>query len=135
MRVVEYVAAWILVVFIGALAAIILWKIWRGKIDLTKLISEKGGDASMSRFQFLVFTFAVVLMWIYLFFSSGNGKMPPIDNSVLALLGISGASYVVSKGIQKSHETEESKADAQKAQAEAEVKKAELASGQANPPA
>lgn len=130
---VEYVAAWIAVIFIGALAAIILWKIWSGKIDLTMLVSEKSGDASMSRFQFLVFTFVVVLMWIYLFFSSGASGMPPIDKSVLALLGISGASYVVSKGIQKSHETEASKAEARKAEAEAQ--KATLAGGNANPPA
>jgi 4-hydroxybenzoate polyprenyltransferase len=112
MGVVKFVAAWVMVIFVGALAAIILWKIWTGKIDLTKLISEKNGDASMSRFQFLVFTFVVVLMWIYLFFCKDCTGFPHIDSSVLGLLGISSGSYVVSKGIQKSHETEVEKAQA-----------------------
>jgi hypothetical protein len=32
-----------------------LWLILVGKIDLTGLISEPNGEASLSRFQFLVF--------------------------------------------------------------------------------
>jgi apolipoprotein N-acyltransferase len=119
MQVAKFIAAWVMVVFVGALAAIILWKIWTGKIDLTKLISEANGDASMSRFQFLLFTFVVVLMWIYLFFCQDCKQIPPLDNSVLGLLGISGGSYIVSKGIQKSHETEvaKSKAEVEKSKA------------------
>lgn len=107
----KFVAAWVVVAFVGALAAIILWKIWTGKIDLTKLISETNGDASISPFQLMVFTFVVALMWIYLFFCNNCSGFPKIDNGVLALLGISGGSYVVSKGIQKSYETEVKKAE------------------------
>ncbi len=55
--VLKIITAWGLVVFVGLLAGIILWKILTGRIDLTKLVSETNGDASMSRFQFLVFTF------------------------------------------------------------------------------
>ena len=109
----KFVAAWVMVILVGGLAGIILWKIWAGKIDLAKLISEANGDASMSRFQFLMFTFVVVLMWIYLFFCKDCSGFVDIPSGVLELLGISGASYVVSKGIQKSHETEVAKAQAQ----------------------
>ncbi len=104
MEVPQLIAAWIMVIFVGALAAILLWKIYTGKIDLTKLISEANGDASMSRFQFLIFTFVIALMWIYLFFYVGDGTFPNIPPGVLGLMGISGGSYVVSKGIQKSFE-------------------------------
>ena len=69
----------------------------------------------MSRFQFLVFTFVVVLMWVYLFFYNGNGKFPDIPPGVLGLMGISGGAYVVSKGIQKSFEGEKAQADARNA--------------------
>ena len=43
------VAGWIIVVFLGALGLIILWKIWKGDIDLQHLISEANGGASLSR--------------------------------------------------------------------------------------
>jgi hypothetical protein len=107
--------AWGLVVFVGLLAGIILWKIVTGKIDLSKLVSEANGDASMSRFQFLVFTFVIVLMWVYLFFYNSDGKFPDIPPGVLGLMGISGGAYVVSKGIQKSFEGEQVQADARRA--------------------
>ncbi len=110
----KVITAWGLVVFVGLLAAIILWKIVTGRIDLTKLVSETNGDASMSRFQFLVFTFVIVLMWVYLFFYNGDGKFPDIPAGVLGLMGISGGSYVVSKGIQMSFEGEKVQADARK---------------------
>ena len=58
----KFVAAWVMVILVGGLAGIILWKIWAGKIDLAKLISEANGDASMSRFQFLMFTFVVSIL-------------------------------------------------------------------------
>jgi hypothetical protein len=109
----KIIAAWILVIFVGALAAIILYKIFTGKIDLTKLVSESNGDASMSRFQFLIFTFVIALMWIYLFFCKDCQGFPEINNGVLGLMGISGGSYVVSKGIQKSFEGDKAKAEAQ----------------------
>lgn len=109
----EIIVAWMLVIFVGLLAGIILWKVFTGKIDLTKLVSEVNGDASMSRFQFLLFTFVIALMWIYLFFYSGDNTLPDIPKGVLGLMGISGGSYVVSKGIQKSFEGDAAKADAQ----------------------
>lgn len=115
----KVITAWGLVVFVGLLVGIILWKILTGRIDLTKLVSETNGDASMSRFQFLVFTFVIVLMWVYLFFYNGDGKFPDIPPGVLGLMGISGGSYVVSKGIQKSFESEQATADTRRSNATA----------------
>ncbi len=51
----------------------------------------------MSRLQLLLFTF--VIAGLYLTLSLEAGQMVEIPNQVLGLLGISGASYVVSKGI------------------------------------
>ena len=106
------IAAWIMVIFVGALAVIILWKIYTNDIDLKKLLSEQNGDASMSRFQFLIFTFVIALMWIYLFFCNECKEFPNIPPGVLGLMGISGGTYVVSKGIQKSFEGDQAAAKA-----------------------
>ena len=54
------VIGWILTIFIGLLAGWILFLIVTGKIDLSQLISEPTGQASLSRFQFLVFTFVTI---------------------------------------------------------------------------
>lgn len=64
----------------------------------------------MSRFQLLIFTF-VIAMSLFLMVAN-NMKFPEIPNGVWALLGISGGSYVVSKGIQCNSEEEEKKIEA-----------------------
>ena len=122
------VAEWIVVVFIAGVAAMVLVKIWTNKIDLSGLLSESadpataaavagaaaaagpppvgapaGGPlpttkASLSRLQLLLFT--VVIVGLYLTLSLEAGAMVEIPNQVLGLLGISGGSYVISKGIQ-----------------------------------
>jgi hypothetical protein len=49
---------------IGLIGLIVVWNMYTGKIDLRWLISEGldgGHDASLSRFQFLVFTFVIAL--------------------------------------------------------------------------
>jgi uncharacterized BrkB/YihY/UPF0761 family membrane protein len=99
------VIGWILTIFLGVLGGIILWLILIGKIDLAGLISEPNGEASLSRFQFLVFTFVVALSLFYLIVAGEPPpKYPIIPGQILALLGISGGSYVVSKGIQSSRD-------------------------------
>ena len=98
------VIGWILTAFIGLLAVMILVKIWRGDIDLNYLISDENGWASLSRFQFLIFTFVVAISLFYLIVSSTPPVYPAIPKEILALLGISGGSYVVSKGIQTSRD-------------------------------
>lgn len=105
---------WILTIFIAALATKILWKIFHNEIDLEHLISDSDGFASLSRFQFLVFTFVVAMSLFYLIVIKSPPDYPAIPNQILALIGISGGSYVLSKGIQgsateSSETTEESK--------------------------
>lgn len=99
------VIGWILTIFLGLLAAVILWKIVNGTINLTFLISDELGWASLSRFQFLLFTFVIAMS---LFFVILNHQpypdYPKIPPEILALLGISGGSYVLSKGIQTSRD-------------------------------
>ena len=51
----------ILAVFLGGLEVLLLWFIATDKINLTHLVSEKGGAASLSRFQFLIFTFVIAM--------------------------------------------------------------------------
>ena len=92
---------WVLLTVLAAFAATIIYYMWSGKIDLRRLISEPSGDASMSRFQLLIFTL-VIAFGLFLVMVSGDTPTFPesIPSSVLTLLGISASSYVVSKGIQ-----------------------------------
>lgn len=91
---------WIALGFMALLGAAILWFIFTGKIDLTRLISEPTGDASMSRFQLLIFTFVIALSMFLIIASAAEPGFPDIPGGVLTLLGISASSYLVSKGIQ-----------------------------------
>ena len=99
------VSGYVICGLIGLIGLAILWNIFDGTIDLSRLISEANGDASMSRFQFLVFTF-VISMSLFLVIVSGkdgNGKPAfpeTIPAGILTLLGISGSSYAVGKAIQ-----------------------------------
>jgi hypothetical protein len=91
---------------VGALGLLVLWKMYTNKIDLTMLISEPNGDASLSRFQFLLFTFIIGMSIFLLIFADPNSpKFPDIPTGVLGLLGISAGSYVVAKGIQAQRDT------------------------------
>ena len=84
--------------FMGWLCLLLLLKIGRNEIDLRKLISEPNGDASMSRFQLLVFTMIVA---ISLFIMVVKGwSFPTVPDGILTLLGISASTYAVGKGIQ-----------------------------------
>jgi hypothetical protein len=78
----------------------ILAAIATGKIDLSLLIAEDGGGASMSRFQLLIFTFVIALSFFLIV--TCECKFPDVPANVLALLGISATTYGVSKGIQAS---------------------------------
>jgi hypothetical protein len=78
---------------------LILAGIASGKIDISQLLTESGGGASMSRFQLLIFTFVIALSFFLIVVSTG--KFPsPIPSEVMTLLGISATTYGVSKGIQ-----------------------------------
>ena len=56
--------------------------------------------ASLSRFQFLLFTFVVA--GLFLLLSIEAGAFVEVPPTVLGLIGISGGSFVISKGISNS---------------------------------
>ena len=91
--------------FMGLLCATLLYFIWTDKINLTTLLSEANGTASMSRFQLLVFTLVVAISLFILVERGGFPQgFPDIPNGVLTLLGISASTYAVGKGISYSRE-------------------------------
>ena len=100
LHVLMLICGYIICIFVGVLAFLILRLIYLGEIDLSQLISEPTGDASLSRFQFLVFTFVIALSLFLVIVSTPTPGFPYIPPTVLTLLGISGSSYLVSKGIQ-----------------------------------
>jgi hypothetical protein len=89
---------WVIVIFIGLVGCVIVLKMLTDKIPLNSLVSEPDGKASLSRFQLLMFTF--VISSIYVVICLQQGELQEISNGVLGLFGISGGSYIVSKGIQ-----------------------------------
>ena len=94
------VMGWIVTVLIAAFALAIIYKMIRGEINLMYLIAGADGDASLARFQFLVFTFVIALGLFLIILSANPPKFPDtISGGVLALLGISGGSYVTAKAV------------------------------------
>jgi len=93
---------WMLAILIGLFALVVLYRIYTGAIDLKYLLCESTNTdkpvASLARFQFLIFTFVIALCLFLVTVSKGD--FPTISGSVVALLGISGGSYVIGKGIQ-----------------------------------
>lgn len=101
---VSALAAWVALGFLGLIGVAILYYVFTGRIDLSGLISEPNGEASMSRFQLLIFTF-VIAACLFLIVASKDprpGFPEIIPQGILVLLGISSSSYLVSKGIQAS---------------------------------
>jgi len=110
----QFMFSVLIVVLLADFASVVLGKIITNDIDLKYLISEDNGNASLSRFQFLLFTFVIAASY-FLFVAGviatnpaalvkdGNPiPLPNIPSGVLGLIGISGGSYVVAKAIQKS---------------------------------
>jgi hypothetical protein len=94
------VMGWIVTVFIAAFAFAIIYKMLKGDINLMYLIAGDNGNASMARFQFLVFTFVIALGLFLIILSSNPPTFPTaIPGGILALLGISGGSYVTAKAV------------------------------------
>jgi hypothetical protein len=96
------IAGYVACLFLGLLAISIIVLIWwapphKKQIDLTHLLNEVNGQASMSRFQLLLFTFVIAISVFELVMK--NGALPEIPEGVLTLLGISATTYAVGKGI------------------------------------
>jgi len=107
MEIVRLGAGWVLLAFIALLAGELIYLIARGKkgIDLSHLVSEPTGEASMSRFQLLVFTIVIALSVFYVTVAPDSTGLPEIPAGVLTLLGISASSYAVGKGLQTQRDT------------------------------
>lgn len=81
----------------------IFWRAVCGKAELAGLISEPddggqgSGKASLSRFQLLIFTF--VIAGLFLVLSIEAGQFVDVPEGARWLLGISGGSFVISKGV------------------------------------
>jgi uncharacterized membrane protein YphA (DoxX/SURF4 family) len=90
---------YVVAAFFATLQAIILWKIGKNEINLRYLIAGEDGDASLSRFQFLIFTFVIAAGFLYL--TVKGAGFPSVDEGVLMLLGISGATYALGKTLEK----------------------------------
>lgn len=97
---VQTVGGYAVLVLVFLFGLLVLVAMATGKIDISTLLGEDQGGASMSRFQLLVFTF-VIAFSLFILVSQGN-KFPEIPSGVLTLLGISASTYGVSKGIQAS---------------------------------
>ena len=109
---IEFWAALVIVVFMAALAGTIIFRILQGPergIDLSKLLSEESGDASMSRFQLLVFTFVIAMGLLVSVLKTG--QFPTLNAEILGLLGISAGSYVGAKITQKAAEARQPNGD------------------------
>lgn len=99
-RYLSIAAGYTALLLIFLFGVILLYAMVNGDVDIAELIGEHGGGASMSRFQFLVFTFVIALGIIFLL--AKDGRFPDLNPNLLALVGISASTYAVSKGIQAS---------------------------------
>ncbi|WP_339375755.1 hypothetical protein [Calothrix sp. NIES-2098] len=98
-------------IFVAVLEIFILIFIWEGTwnykpdkkrgINLDMLLSESTGDASLARFQLLIFTFVISMSLVLIITSSKPPAFPTaIPDQILGLLGISSTSYVLGKALQ-----------------------------------
>jgi hypothetical protein len=88
-----------LAVLLFIFGVVVLYAMATDQIRIDMLISDPTGDASISRFQLLIFSFTIALSFVYLVIM-GPGKFPDVPNQVLILLGISASTYGVGKGLQ-----------------------------------
>lgn len=79
---------------------VVLHAIVTDQIRLDSILAEQSGEASISRFQLLIFTFTIALAFVYLTLGGKDNQFPAIPKEVLMLLGISASTYGVGKGLQ-----------------------------------
>ena len=95
--VLKLVCGYAVCLFLGLLAGTLIWLVWTGKMNLSALLSEVNGQASVSRFQLVIFSMVIALALFVL--TIQDGKFPEISPQILLLLGISASTYAVGKGI------------------------------------
>ena len=118
LQLLELIVGYLVCGIVAWFGIVLLWKISRDD-SLADLLDDPdtGGvgprKASTSRFQLIIFTFVVALSFFLVVVSNvklrQNGGvitdlngLPDVPGGVLALLGISASSYLVSRGISKS---------------------------------
>jgi uncharacterized BrkB/YihY/UPF0761 family membrane protein len=106
MELIRIAAAWVMLGLLTISAGIILYRMATREINLTKLISEQDGTASMARFQLLIFTFVIAMSVFYVTIAPDSAGLPEIPVGVLTLLGVSASSYGVGKLLQSHRDTE-----------------------------
>jgi hypothetical protein len=110
---VEIIIGYLVCGIVGLFGVLLLLKMANGTINLAELISENG-RASTSRFQLVVFTFVVALSFFLVVVAhvkvlqaahnvADVPGLPDVPSGVLALLGISASSFLVSKSISESN--------------------------------
>src|ERR1700682_164907 len=112
------VIGWAVTIIVGLVALVIIWKMFTGAINLATILNESGSPkASLSRLQFLIFTFVIALS-LFLVTVGGRSdkpgegmKLPDVPAGIFALLGISSGTYLVSKGVQANKDVEMTKAN------------------------
>jgi len=119
----EIILGYLVCGIVGMFGLVLVWKMLNNDIDLKNLLSDDDGQASSSRFQLMVFIFVIALSFFLVVVSNvkirqsglpkpvGSGQqgssqpdspIPDVPGGVLALLGISASSYLVSRGISAS---------------------------------
>jgi hypothetical protein len=85
--------------FLYVLAAVVLFKILTGQINMEGLITHKDGTGRVSpeRIQLLLATIAASATYLSEAFSSTNGSLPDVSPQWLYLLGGSSGIYVAGK--------------------------------------
>ena len=99
----KIVVGYVILIILFFFGLMVLIAMASGKIDLSLILAEAGGGASISRFQLLLFTIVIAFSLFLMIVSSNPMKFPDIPTGILTLLGISASTYAVSKGIQASN--------------------------------
>lgn len=88
----------VILINVASIGLVVLINMATNRIDLSDLLKEPDGKTSLSRLQFLIFTFVISLSLFLI--TVHNYKFPDkIPPEILTLLGISASTYAVSKGI------------------------------------
>ena len=92
------IAATLLVMVLYAFAVNAVKHLWEHELSLNplKLVADPTGRASLSAIQVLFFT--IIVVWLATYWALQERTLVPIDNSLLALLGIASAGSLLGRG-------------------------------------